>query len=292
MVLAFLFPGQGARHVLEGVALAQATPPGAALIDLARSLCEVDPFAHEGRALERTEVLQPVLTAVSLAVAAMLRDAGVSPSVVIGHSLGELAAYAVAGAIDAETAVRLAALRGRLMAREAMKFPGSLVTFPSLTTAHAAFAPGLVGLAAVNAPGEIVAWVSAHAPRTAQLASAPRVPVSGPWHSPLMAGAVDEFRHALSTSTRHAPKVPVIRNVDGTPAPSTNDAVLALADQLVNPVAFMSCIDMSWHFGVQTFVTVGPGAVLRGLMRKNHATDVLTTENAADLARTLERLRA
>ena len=298
MKIAFVFPGQGARNVLQGAALARTWPDGETLLSLATT---VDFEAHAGRALERTEVLQPVLAAISLSIHRALLRAGVVPSVVLGHSLGEVPAFAAAGVFSDEAAVKLASLRGSLMAREAAKHPGGLVAFPSLEAANRALGIGSpsprpspprgegdrgLQLAALNAPDEIVVSGPDEALRGI---GGVRVPVSGAWHSDAMAGAVDELRVALRALDVHEAKVPLIRNLDG----ALNHSLDTLADQLTKPVHFTAALQTAVAQGIDTFVTVGPGAVLRGLVRRNLGTGVrvLTTENASDFERTARDLR-
>ncbi len=296
MRIAFLFPGQGARNVLANLTFARATPRGEALVARAvhaagTSLESIT--AQAGRALERTEVLQPVLTAIALALHARLISAGLTPSLVLGHSLGELAAWTAAGVLSDEEAIDLAALRGALMAREAERNPGGLLALPSLAQAHRAlaFVTGLE-LAAVNSPDEVVVSGTTEALRAVSGAMpAHRVPVSGPWHSRVMTAAVEPFRAALSALPSRPRRVPLVQNVDG--ALATGDSPLGLADQLTRPVQFIAALDTARAHGVDTFVTVGPGQVLRGLVRRNlgAAVQVLTTEDEADLARTVNLLQ-
>jgi [acyl-carrier-protein] S-malonyltransferase len=295
----FLFPGQGARNVLAGVKLAGSWPEGAQL--LAQALAAVKLSAAEleaqaGRALERTDVLQPVLAATCLAIHGALLRAGIKPSVVLGHSLGELPAFAAAGVLTAEATVKLAALRGALMAREAAAHPGGLIAVspdklpelsPSPPRGRGSGRGLTLQLAAFNAPDEVVLCGPEEALRT--VAGGRRVPVSGPWHGDSMAGAVDEFRAALEALAPSKPTVPLVRNLDGALA----DSLDTLADQLTRPVQFISALETVRAQGVDVFVTVGPGAVLRGLVRKNLGTTVrvLTTEDAADFERTLSALK-
>ncbi|MFT3711516.1 MAG: acyltransferase domain-containing protein [Archangium sp.] len=259
MTLAFLFPGQGARNVLEGIELAR-TLGGGALI----------PEGVDFRALERTEVLQPVLTAVSLTIA---RAVKAQPTVVLGHSLGEVAACAFAGAFDTPTAVQLAETRGRLMAREAAAHPGGLIALESGEAREG------LELAAVNAPDEFV-----FGGPTAALGSHRRVPVSGAWHTSAMNGAVDEFRAALTKTKARELSIPLLRNLDGSPTRSVD----SLVAQLSHTVQFTRVLETLVAQKVDTVVCVGPGLVMRGLLRKNLGTrvKVFTTEDAADLERT------
>lgn len=282
MKVAFLFPGQGARNLLAGLALARSWPQGAKLVELAAN--GVDLEANAGRAFERTEVLQPVLTAISLAVYQALEVTTVSLSpagerasaaVILGHSLGELPAFAAAGVITDEAAVKLAALRGQLMAREAAKHPGGLIALRSLEEAKGH------QLAAINAPDEVIVSGTEAALRGLR---GTRVPVSGPWHSQAMQGAVDEFRAALRALEPQPAKFPLIRNLDG----ALGHSLDTLADQLTRPVHFVAALNTAVAQGIDTFVTIGPGAVLRGLLRRNLGTTVriLTTEDAHDFDRT------
>lgn len=290
--VAFLFPGQGARNVLGAVTFARATPGGAALLRRAEAAVGLDAHglaAFAGRALERTEVLQPVLTAVSLAVHAQLREAGLVPAVVLGHSLGELAAWAAAGTFSDEEAVDLAARRGALMAAAAAEAPGRLVALPSLEAARAALArsPAL-DLAAVNAPDEVVVC----GPTEALASLGGRVvPVSGPWHGRAMRSVVAPFRAALEATSPRVPRVSLVQNADGARA---GPSPLGLAEQLAQPVQFVAALQTVAALGVDTLVTVGPGLVLRGLVRRvlGASVRVLTTEDGADLSRTVQALRS
>ena len=301
MKRALLFPGQGARGVLEAAAWLRGSELLALALDEARlSFDELEAFG--GRALERTEVLQPLLTALCLTVAERL---GVTPEVVLGHSLGELAAASAAGAFDARTAVRLAAQRGRLMAREAALNPGGLVALTSAASLRASSAakddvplgasslgPSVAGrddapfastagleLAAVNAPDELVCGGP-----LAALGAHRRVPVSGAWHTSAMRGALEEFRAALLAVAKPL-SIALCRNLDGA---LTHD-VGSLAPQLAAPVQFARALTTLVEAGVTTVICVGPGLVMRGLVRKNLGSrvKVLTTEDEADLTRTI-----
>lgn len=286
MRLAFLFPGQGARNLLAGLALARTWPEGAALVSLAAEaacISEAELETHAGRALERTEILQPVLVAIALSVHHALARAGIRPSLVLGHSLGEVAAFAAGGCLSDEAAIRLAARRGALMAREAEKKPGGLLALPSSDAANRALAlsPALT-LAALNAPDEVLIGGPDEALRvvTAQMTGR-RVPVAGAWHTDAMAGAVEELRAELA---RVAPRDATVRVMG---------RLEALPEALCKPVRFTETLAKAWSHGLDGFITVGPGAVMRGLLRKNlsSAVKVFTTEDAHDFERTVTALR-
>ncbi len=301
MSLAFLFPGQGSRGLEAGLDLAASTPSGRALLDRACAAADV-PFARlrdrGGRALERTEVLQPVLTAVALAAHGALAGAGITPAFVIGQSLGEIAAWSAAGAVSAEDAVDVAALRGRLMAREAHRRPGGMIAIAGGEDA-AARALALAGakgaeIAAWNAPDEVVVAGPEEA-LTAIAAALPsrRLPVAGAWHGASMAGAVEELRAALRGVPRRAPAARIVCG-DGDEPAQADDLPDLLAAQLVRPARFGRALAHASAEGARDFVTAGPGAVLRSLVRKNLRAEarVHTTEGAADLARTIASLRS
>lgn len=285
MTLAFVFPGQGARNVLEAVEWAARSPQGRALVDRACSSagCTLeDVRRHAGRLLESTRVLQPVLTAVCLTTLAQLQAHGVRPDAAVGHSLGELAALACAGRLRAEEAIELAAVRGSAMESAAAERPGGLVALSSLAIAREAMAAiGGLELALINAADEIVIAGSNEA-LAAVLARFPgrRVAVSGPWHSSAMQPAVEPLRRALP---RESPALVVL--------PGGPGSVNELPERLVSTVDFVTTLQ-TVH--ADAWLIVGPGHVLRGLLRRTLGASarILTTESEADLHRTLEQLRS
>lgn len=301
MRLAFLFPGQGARGVLEALALVRQGARGRALLALAAEEAglHVDALcAQEGRALERTEVLQPALVAACLCLAEQLLDRGFVPAVAAGHSLGELCAWAAAGALGAEEAVRLAGLRGRLMGREAATRPGGLLAIGAAevdAALAAGGARGQVAVGALNAPDEVVLTGDAAALEAvgARFASR-RLEVAGAWHGEAMAGAVEEFARALA-ALRPAPlRFGVAANLDGAVRRDAGELPALLSGQLVRPVQWQATLGALAAQGVTELVTVGPGAALRALCRRNPPTARLRVHGAGEareLARTLTTLK-
>lgn len=304
--IAFLFPGQGVKRAEGSLRAAVATEAGRAHCELAAREAGVplQKVLERPSLLDRTEVLQPMLTAIALAAAEALADAGIHPRVVLGHSLGEVAAWSVAGCIDANDAVRLAALRGRLMAREAKGNPGGLVALatsdPGMIEAAlgAGRRAGALCLAAHNAPDETVLSGDEAAVR-AVMAFAPdlatRVPTSGAWHSPAMAGAVAEWRAALRETPRHPARCTFIANRSGEVVTQSDDLPDLLAEQLVRPVAWARALATASALA-GSVVILGPGAVLRSLWHRNggrtrpHA--LHSTEDSRSLAETIAALRA
>jgi [acyl-carrier-protein] S-malonyltransferase len=275
MTTAFLFAGQGvdppwvARCVLERPAAEPllAAASRATGVDVGRLL------ARGGRELADPAILQPALVAACLCVAAELAAAGVTPALVCGHSLGELAAWAAGGHVAAVDAIAAAAVRGRLMARQAHLAPGGMAAVrggaAELARAlHAGRAHGAIALAAENAPDEHV--VSGSEPAlAAALAAVPatRLPVAGAWHSPAMAGAVDELRAALAAVPARTPHATLVCNRTGAPAAPAALPEL-LAGQLVHPVRWTTALGALRALGATRYVVVGPGRLLRALVRR------------------------
>lgn len=260
MTIALLFGGQGTEMPGMGLALAREHAEADALLRHASALVGIDAhdaLANGSPALARTSVIQPLLAAVGLGAWSALADAGITPSHVAGHSLGEVAAWSVAGAFDARAAVGLAAARGRLMEREAALHPGGMVAIVgseasvlehvqavnALGSSGSPASPGSHGshglpgtddarslvIAAHNAPTE---WtLSGAAPALAAIAAriaTTRLAVAGAWHSPAMASAVEEVRatatsvlaSAAAESTAPSPR-PVAIIADRSPRSAT-----------------------------------------------------------------------
>jgi len=297
MKLAFVFPGQGMQEPGMSAMLMRGTPERTYLeravgSDVSRAL------ERGGPQLERTDVLQPTLVAASLAVASQLSHAGVHPHIVAGHSVGEIAALAVAGGISSEEAVDVAATRGRLMAREAGAHPGGMLALLQATeeSAHAALALGsrlgTVDLAAVNAPDQ---WVLSGETRPLEAIAAQfssyRLPVAGAWHSKLMAGALPELLRGFQGLAIRPLRASLLLNRDGRPAVDVSTLPEILAGQLVRPVYWARTLATLHDLEVTDIVTVGPGRVLRGLIRKSLGDRVRIHMTEGDLGRTIDGLK-
>lgn len=255
---------------------------GAALGLSVTRLC----FEGPEERLTATENAQPALLTASLATLAALADsADVAGFVaararfVAGHSLGEYTALAAAGALDLATAVRLVQRRGELMAQAsggAMAAVIGLDEAPLEDACRAASQDGGVAVVAnSNAPGQLVISGSvaavALAGELARAAGARRViplRVSGAFHSPLMADAADHMAHELRAATIRDARVPVLVNVGAAPIYGAEELRRELAAQMTAPVCWADSVRRMAAAGVETFVEVGPGAVLSGLVRR------------------------
>jgi len=295
--LAFLFPGQGMQEPGMTAMLGAGSPMRLYLertlgMDLSR------PLERGGAQLERTDVLQPTLVAASLAVMARLTDSGIRPDVVAGHSVGEIAALAAAGGITVEEAIELAAVRGRLMAREAASHPGGMVALLQATAAMAEAAiavgarDGVVGLAAVNAPDQRV--IAGEAPALQAIASAfggHRLPVTGAWHSRLMAGALPELVDAFNVLPIRPLHATLVVNRSGRPLGESEDLVELIAGQLVRPVQWLETLRTMVRLEITDILTIGPGRIMRGLIRKSLGSSVRVHTTEADLGRTIDAFK-
>lgn len=248
------------------------------------------------RELTRTKNLQPLLVCVSLGYLRHLTDKRIQPDKVLGHSLGEISALAVAGVVSFETAVDIAAKRGELMDAAAARVPGGMTAVISsereavLRLLSQKFSNVQLVLANDNTPnqlvlsGEIAALEQFAALVAAEnLGQCRRLAVAGPWHSPLMASAQREFSTWLDMVEFHAPKVPVIFNV--TAKTESDPAIVRqlIARNLVEPVRWRTAMDALRVEGKLTLFEVGPGRVLSGLARANGFGDEVKIFNINNL---------
>jgi [acyl-carrier-protein] S-malonyltransferase len=281
MKVAFCFPGQGSvepgmgRDIADAVVEARAVyerGSGAAKLDLER-LC----FHGNAAELLDTAVQQPALVATSLAVLAAIRARGIEPDYVVGHSVGEFAALAAAGSMTDEEAIALVRERGIAMAEAAARHPGSMAAILGLEDEVVeTLCRKILGVwpANYNCPGQIVVS-GEHAAvdeccELAQEAGARRavkLKVSGAFHSPLVARAADRLRPAIERVKFQEPVAPFMSTVTARLESAQRMGPL-LVDQLTAPVRFTQAASELMREGVRTFVEVGPGNVLSGLVKR------------------------
>ena len=227
--------------------------------------------------LTKTEVQQPALVATELACLEVVGTTGVRPDYVLGHSVGEYAALAASGALDVREAVALVRERGEATAAAAAERPGAMAALLGLddpVVEELCAEIGGVWPANYNCPGQlVVSGETAAVERLVEEAPARgarravRLRISGAFHSPLVAGAADRLRPAVERIQWREPTIAFMSTVTASLEPAERFGQL-LVDQLTAPVRFTQAIRSLVAEGVETFVEIGPGQVLSGLIRR------------------------
>lgn len=280
-MIAWVFPGQGSQFVGMGAGLD--TPAarevfaiaGAVLGKDLRAICLNGP----AELLDSTEVSQPAILTVSVAAARSLEASGVLPDLVAGHSVGEFAALVAAHAIAFEEALRVVAARAEAMGRAGRSTPGRMAAVVGLPVERVAElcerSHGIVSVATVNTADQVVisgevAAVEAVG-EAARAAGARRViplAVSVAAHSPLMATAAEALREELARISILSPLVPYASCVSGRVEEHPEEIARLLAAGVTHTVNWPACVGALRHAGADTFVEVGPGTVVSGLVRR------------------------
>jgi [acyl-carrier-protein] S-malonyltransferase len=304
--VAFCFPGQGSLEAGMGREIAEAVPEAMAVyergseaagLDL-KQLCFEAPLDD----LVGTEIQQPALVATSLAVLAALRARGIQADYVVGHSVGEFAALAAAEALDDADAIGLVRERGLATAEAAREHPGSMAAILGLEDEIVeSLCRKIIGVwpANYNSPGQIV--VSGENPAVEECCAeaeqagarrAVKLKVSGAFHSPLVAGAARRLKPALERVRFREPIAPFMSTVTARVEPAQRFAEL-LVEQLTAPVRFTHAVRALANDGVRTFVEVGPGNVLSGLVKRiDRGVKAFSVNDLESLERLRDRLSA
>jgi len=308
--LAFMFPGQGSQTVGMGKELAAQDEKTAAIFQTAdeRLGFSLSSIIFEGpqETLTLTYNAQPALLTTSVALLEKVKEARITPDYVAGHSLGEYTALVAAGAIPFVDAVYAVRKRGEFMEEAVPAGEGTMAAVLGMAaeeleaiTEQVTNDGAPVQLANLNCPGQIVISGSkAGVERAAQLAKekgAKRViplDVSGPFHSVLMKPAAGKLADVLSSISIDNAEVPVIANVTAEPMTEKETIQRLLIEQLYSPVRWEQSVVKMIELGVDTFVEIGPGKVLSGLVKKiNRNVNVYSIYDLASLEATIAELK-
>jgi len=281
--IAVLFPGQGTQFIGMGKEFLETRESSRKLFARADAISglPLTRYCMEGpiEELTRTLHLQPAVTAVNMAIWDAIRESGVAVDCVAGHSLGEYTALYAAGVLQADDTLRLVAERGRLMEREAKRNPGSMLAAVGLSyeevgdildrldtdrvvVANYNWAKQLV------LSGEQEALAAAAEKVAEQRGKTIPLKVSGAWHSPLVAGAVDDFLREMEKIPFHAPAIPVFFNVTGDLEARPEAMRQIMARQIASMVRWVDIIEAMLKREISVFIEAGPKNVLSGLLKK------------------------
>jgi [acyl-carrier-protein] S-malonyltransferase len=283
--IGLVFPGQGSQSVGMGQALCEAYPTLKSVYDEASSVLGYDAaalcFQGPAERLNLTEYTQPALLVCSIAALKTLEPAGIEPVAAAGHSLGEYSALVAAGGLSFREAVGLVQKRGRYMSEAVPPGTGLVAALLGLSSdlvkdvCREASAVGVVAAANFNSPGQIViAGEKAAVERAIELAKgkgckkAIPLPVSVPVHTPLMQKAADQLAKDVVQVQWSDLRVPLVNNADAKAMSRVDEIQASLVRQLPSPVLWEDTIRVMQTMGVTTFVEVGPGTVLTGLIKR------------------------
>lgn len=275
-----VFPGQGAQFSGMGKELYEKSAEARQMFELANEILgfRITDIMFEGTAeeLKQTDVTQPAVFLHSVILAEVL---GVEPKAVAGHSLGEFSALVVAGALSFEDGLDLVAKRARAMQKACEMEQGTMAAVLGLPDSAIEDicnrTEGVVVAANYNCPGQLVISGSVEAVNNAcsklKEAGARRaliLPVGGAFHSPLMEPAREELEKAIATTEFHMPKCPVYQNVDALPHTNPMEIKQNIIAQLTAPVRWTQIVENMSADGFKSYLELGPGTVLQGLIRK------------------------
>ncbi len=308
--IAFVFPGQGSQTVGMGKELAEKYPEVGGYFKRADEKLgnDLSSIIFEGPQEELTQTTnaQPALLTTSVAILDRLKSEGITADYTAGHSLGEYSALVAAGSLSFEDAVYAVRKRGEFMEEAVPSGQGTMAAvlgmdrdvLKSITNSVTEEGHS-VGLANLNCPGQIVIsgtvkGVEAAAARAKEEGAKRVIPlqVSGPFHSELMKPAAEKFISILDSIEIHHADKPVIANVTASPVSEAEEIKRLLIEQLYSPVLWEDTVEKLLELGVDTFIEIGSGKVLSGLIKKvNRRVKTYAVQDEASLTETIAKLK-
>ena len=307
-MIAFIFPGQASQHEGMGKEFYEIYPSVRKIFETASNTLKIDVcklcFEGDREALRETQNTQPLVFTVSIACLEVLKNHNVLPDMAAGHSLGEYTALVSCGSLDFPDALKLVFKRGQLMEEAGKKYPGAMAAIIGLDEKKLnevlkdAGGSGEVCSANFNCPGQIV--ISGEIPAVnrakelAEKAGAGKVvilKVGGAFHSPLMREAQEKLKGEVEKVRVRSPLIPVVENVSADYVKEPGAIKAALVKQMTNPVLWEASMKKMLDSGVTTFIEVGPGRVLSGLLRRiAPGSRVLNVEDEKSIGKTLKTI--
>jgi [acyl-carrier-protein] S-malonyltransferase len=299
MKTAFIFPGQGSQYVGMGKDLFEGSSTARALFEQADAVLEfsLSKICFEGpeEELKQTKNTQPAIFLHSIAIFQLIKD--VTFDMTAGHSLGEYSALVAAGALSFADGLKLVRKRGELMQKAGVDQSGTMAAVVGLDqkaineVCAEASSVGIVQGANFNSPGQIVISGSVSGVKKAMELSKTRgaklvkeLPVSGAFHSPLMASACSGLKAAIDGTEIRNTSIPVYANVTAKPVTQAKEIRELLVQQLTSPVRWEESVRTMVADGAGTFCEIGPGKVLQGLVKRiNNALETRGYEKLKDL---------
>ncbi len=303
--IAFLFPGQGSQSVGMGKELAALYPVARETFDEADEALgyKLSQLCFEGPEdqLKLTEITQPAILTVSVAAFRVVQSKGITPAYVAGHSLGEYSAHVAAGTLSFVDAVRTVRNRGKYMQEAVPVGLGAMAAILALPAEQVhqvcleAAQSEVCQAANLNSPDQtVISGSKAAVERAAELAKkrgakrAVMLPVSAPFHCPLMHPAQERLAEDLRALHFHTPEIPLMCNVDAELVTTADRSRDALIRQVTGAVRWDQSMRALVALGVQTFVEIGPGKVLCGLMRQiDRSRTCVNVEDEVSLQKTV-----